>query len=285
MRTVKHNAVGVVALVALVSLAGCALPGSIQGDALRGDRVTDLPDDPNSEPVETLVRMGDFTLARGDVVTAVAMYRRAHQAAPNAIVPLLRLGSSLAQLGSYQESAGAYRTALELDAVNAEAQRGLGNALVALNRPTEALPYLETALAISNDYRAYNSIGVALDHLGRHEDAQFYYRQGVTAAPNDIDLVSNLAISLALSGQFQEAIQLAEQAATVPEANMRHRSTLALVLALAGRMDESAEIIASDMPTDGVNATMQYFAVLRNIPSSADRAVAIGGAGSPAIGP
>ena len=285
MRTRWRIPAGLVSAVVIATTAGCALPGTIQGDALRGEVETSLPDDPAGQPVETLVRMGDFTLARGDALSAIGMYRQAHQTAPSAITPLLRLGASLAQVGSYQESAGAYRTALEIDAVNAEAQRGLGNALVALNRPSEALPYLETALAISNDYRAYNSIGVALDHLGRHEDAQFYYRQGVAAAPNDIDLTSNLAISLALSGQFQEAIQFAERAATVPEAGVRHRQTLGLVLALAGRTDAAADVMAADMPVEDAINAVQYFEVVRSIPSSADRAVAIGGAGSPAIGP
>ncbi|MCA8908227.1 MAG: tetratricopeptide repeat protein [Rhodospirillaceae bacterium] len=275
----------VLAALLIGATGGCALPGSIQGNALRGDSLTDLPDDPDGERVQTLLRMGDFTLARGDAVSAVAMYREAHNAAPSAITPLLRLGAALAQIGSYQESAGAYRSALEIDAVNSEAQRGLGNALVALNRPTEALPYLETALAISNDYRAYNSIGVALDQLGRHDDAQFYYRQGVAAAPNDIDLVSNLSLSLALSGQFQEAISFAERAASVPEANVRHRQTLALVLALAGQPNAAAEIMAADMPAEQVQAAIQYFELVRSIPNSADRAVAIGGAGAAAIGP
>ena len=285
MLTRRHYSRPLTAALLTVLLSGCALPGSTESDLLSGDRLTRVPEGEDRETVETLLRLGDFTMGRGDIVSAVAMYRRAHEAAPEAIAPLLRLGSALAQAGSFEDSAGAYRPALQLEPVNAEAQRGLGNALVALNRPREGLPYLETALAISNDYRAYNSIGVALDHLGRHQDAQFYYRQGAAVAPNDVSLISNLALSLALSGQAAEAIELARQAATVPSATARHRQTLALVLALSGQMDAAADVARRDLEETEVQSTLQYYRALSSIPDSGQRAAAIGGVGAAAIGP
>jgi len=244
-----------------------------------------VPADPAGESVETLVALGDYTLQRGDPLSAIALYRRAHQAQPDAITPLTRLGAALARVGSYDDAAGAYRAALELEPLNADAQRGLGNALVAAGHPAEALPHLETALSLGNDQRAYNSIGVALDMLGRHGDAQFYYRQGLALTEEDIDLRSNLALSLSLSGQEQEAIALARRVASSPNAGLRHRQNLALVLAMAGRMDDAEQVARRDFGEDAVRRNMQYFARLNAIADTGERATAIGGAGGAAVRP
>ena len=237
----------------------------------------------DAQSVDTLVRLGDFTLARGDAASAVAMYNRAHQAEPDTILPLMRLGVAFAQLGSYEESAGAYRAALAIEPVNPDAHRGLGNALVALNRPQEGLPNLETALAMSNDPRAYNSIGVALDMLGRHDDAQFYYRQGVELAPGDTDLTANLALSLALSNQFDEAIALMRGAAARPDATARHRQNLALILALANRTDEAIGVARQDLDEEAVDRNIAFYEYVRSLPDSGARAMAIGSGGSAAV--
>ncbi len=234
----------------------------------------------SGESVETLMRMGDFTLARGDALSAIALYNRAHDLEPLSIVPLMRMGAAQAQLGSYEESAGAYRAVLQISPVNADAQRGLGNALVALNRPAEALPHLETALAIGNDLRAYNSIGVALDMLGRHADAQFYYRQGLAVSPVDLDLRTNLALSLSLTGQNEEAIRLLREVAGAPNATVRHRQNLALALVMAGRMDEARTVSLVDFNDAQAQRNLQHYATLRSLPSSGARAAAIGGGGA-----
>ncbi len=277
------------AVMVALTLAGCAEmsgagplgaePPGAQGRSDPG------PPDTSPQTVETLVRLGDFTLARGDPVSAVALYGRAHAIEPRAIVPLLRLGSAHARLGSYEESAGAYRAVLMIDPVHGEAQRGLGNALVALNRPHEALPHLETALTVGGDHRAYNSIGVALDLLGRHADAQYYYLQGLGSRPTDLDLGANLALSLALSGRMDEALRRMREVAGAPGATVRHRQNLALVLALDGRIDEARIAARTDYDEAAADRAVRYYAGLGAIADTAARAAAIGGAGAVAVGP
>ncbi len=268
-------------VLANLVIAGCTTTG-MDGQLTFG--AADDPD-PAGQSVETLVGLGDYAAVRGDPMSAVALYRRAHMAEPQALTPLMRLGAALARVGSYDEAAGAYRAALRIEPVSAEAQRGLGNALVAAGRPAEGLPHLETALSLANDPRAYNSIGVALDMLGRHEDAQFYYRQGLALAGEDIDLRSNLALSLSLSGREEEAIALARSVAAAPNARLRHRQNLALVLALAGRTADAEDVARLDFDEQAVQRNMQYFASLRAIPDSGQRAAAIGGAGGAPVGP
>jgi Flp pilus assembly protein TadD len=237
----------------------------------------DVAEPTAEESAATLMRMGDFTMARGDATSALTLYRRAHEAAPDEAEPLIRLGSALARVGSYEEAAGAFRTALDIEAANPEAVRGLANAEIALNRPQRALPVLEAAIARPGaDALMHNTYGVALDHLGRHAEAQDHYRKGLQAVPNDLDMQTNLAISLALTGQYAEAVDTMRQVATAPSASAKHRQNLALVLGLAGRRAEAAEVARIDADDTTVAANLDFFDDLRAISNSGERAVAIG---------
>ena len=244
------------------------------------------------EQVETLMRLGDYSLASGDTAGAISIYRRAHVMEPAAIEPLSRLGAALTRLGSYEEAAGAYRTALELEPANAEMQRGLANALIALRRPQEALRFLQPTSAATEpgqtappptDPRVQNSLGVAYDMMGRHDQAQQSYRQGLSASPNDLTLKSNLALSMSLNGQHAQAVDLARQSASHPQATIRHRRTLAMILAFADREAEAADVLRSVDSEAEVARNLAYYSQLKRIPASGDRAAAIGGAGAPAI--
>jgi Flp pilus assembly protein TadD len=257
-----------------VAMAGCAGTDDVAGSDVPG----------STQSVETLVRMGDYTLARGDAMTALAFYQRAHASEPEALGPLLRLGAASSRAGDFSNAADAYGAALRVEPLNAEAQRGLGNALVALGRPGEALPHFETALSVAGDPRAFNSSGVALDLLGRHDDAQFYYREGLEQDPGNLSLLSNLSLSLSLAGNQDRAIAVAREAASSPQAQARHRQTLAMILALAGRTDDAERVARQDLAEEQVQQHLHYWAELRAIPDSAERAAAIGGAGAAPIG-
>ena len=272
---INRSSFGLLVAVALgVGVVGCA--------AIDETSQSDAPG--STESTETLIRMGDYTLARGDALTAIAFYQRAHAAQPDVPAPLLRLGSALARAGDFPGSANAYEATLAIDPLNAEAHRGLGNALVAMGEPEAALPHFETALSVSDDHRAYNSSGVALDLLGRHEDAQFYYREGLRKVPGDLSLQSNLALSLSLDGDHEQAIAVARQTAASPQATARHRQNLAMILALAGRTNDAEAVARQDLPEERVQQNLQFWAQLRGIEDSGARAAAIGGTGAPTIG-
>ncbi|MEE8271747.1 MAG: tetratricopeptide repeat protein [Alphaproteobacteria bacterium] len=235
--------------------------------------------------VETLVRLGDHTLSRGDVASAIAMYRRAHAADQTELLPLLKLGSALASFGSYDEAAGAFRAALSIDPINVEALRGMGNAYLALNEPDLALPNLEAAIAIRPDPRASNSLGVAYDLLGRHDEAQEAYGRGLAVTPADLDIATNMALSLSLSGMHDDAVRLMRRTATAPSATARHRQNLALVYGLADRAVEARAVARLDLGEAAVEQNMAFYAMLQRIDDSRSRAAAIGESGGAAIAP
>lgn len=271
----------VVALLGF-GLAGCAQ--SPDGDPSGSAGALSGSGDVGTERVETMMRLGDFSLASGDIAGAISLYRRAHILEPNAVAPLSRLGAAWSRLGSYEEASGAYQAALEIDPANADVKRGLGNALIALRRPQDALNLLGPQADVADaDPRLQNSRGVAHDMLGQHGPAQRLYRQGLAARPSDLTLKSNLALSLSLDGNDPEAIRLAQEAAAHPQATTRHRQTLAMILAFAGQDAEAARVLRSVTDEADVARNLAYYRQLEQIPFSGDRAAAIGGAGSPAI--
>ncbi len=67
-----------------------------------------------------------------------------------------------------------------------EARLLLAESLLADNRPSEAIPYLEPALAAHpSDARVYHLMGSLLDSIGQKADALVYYEQATTLRPND----------------------------------------------------------------------------------------------------
>lgn len=236
---------------------------------------------PQEESSETLERLADFTLARGDAASAIGLYRRAHLADPDRMDPLIKLGRTLARAGNHEEAAGAFNQALIDDPDNSDALRGYANAQIALGRPDVARVNLEAALdseTLPPADRPFvlNSLGVALDLLGRHEDAQARYRDGLNLTPGDLDLRSNLALSLSLGGAEAAAVDLMRAVAAAPAAETRHRRNLALVLGLAGNAEGAAEALRrAEVPPGEIAAQIERYARLRAIEDTTARAAAI----------
>ncbi|NBC33828.1 MAG: tetratricopeptide repeat protein [Alphaproteobacteria bacterium] len=274
----------IIACLLGLGLAGCTQTPDGTASPSGPGRTGESSVDAGADRVETLMRLGDYTLAGGDTATAISLYRRAHLLEPNAVAPLLRLGASLSRLGSYEQAAGAYRTALEINPGNPEVRRGLGNALIALGRPREALDYLDAAAQSGGaDPRLLNSMGVAHDMLGQHDQAQRFYTRGLSQRPTDLTLKSNLALSRSLEGDHGDAIRLARESAAHPQATARHRRTLAMILTFADREGEAADVLRTVEEEGDIPRQLAYFERLKRIPASGDRAAAIGGAGAPAI--
>lgn len=284
MKSKLLNTASVAIVLGCAALAGCTgPPGGDVPHARNQSTSGELVVTDNS--VETLVRMGDYTMSRGEIPSAISLYRRAHAAAPDRDLPLEKLGRALSTIGSHDEAAGAYRSLLEIDPVNLIGLRGLGNAYLALNDPDLALPNLEAAVAIGKDASSYSSLGVALDMLGRHQDAQDAYDRALELAPGDLDVATNLAISLSLSDRHDEAVQLMRQTAGAPTATVRHRQNLALIYGLANRTDDARAVARIDLDELTVERSLAYYAMLQRIEDSRRRAAAIGDSSGARLNP
>lgn len=182
--------------------------------------------------VEPILKIAHSTRAKGDLMTAVALYRRAHELAPSLNQPLMHLGFTLSEAGAPQQAAAAFQQIIQRHPRNAEALRGLGLALLQAQQPEFALQHLQAALAVGEDVRVYNAMGVAYDMVGDHVGAQTHYYLGLEVEPSNLSLRSNLGLSLALTGDYDKAVSVLESVARNPQATAEHRHTLEMAYAL-----------------------------------------------------
>lgn len=227
-----------------------------------------------------LMRVADATRQGGNLVSALALYRRAHEAEPETVDPLIAIGNTATAVGAFQEAAEAYRKALQLAPENGAVRRGYGKVLIALERPELALDQFRAALLLNNkDVEAYNGLGVAHDLLGEHEAAQDYYLDGIERAPDNIPIRNSYGLSLALAGNYQEAIRVLTEIANDPVATPRNRLNLALVHGLAGRADKAAEIQRRDLTDAEIRRNIEYYERLRTLSPDDRRAAILGFSG------
>jgi Flp pilus assembly protein TadD/cell division septation protein DedD len=225
-----------------------------------------------------LLKVADETRAGGDLSTAVGLYRRVHEMRPTDPKPLEKLGSTLTQVGAYTEAAEAFHAGLDLAKDDPDLHRGLAVVLLSLNQPESAVTEAKAALAKrDDDPRLYNIIGVAEDLMGRHEQAQDAYLNGLRLAPRSNGLRNNYGLSLALTGDYGAAATTLSEIADNPTAPPRYRLNLALVYGLAGDDKKAAAIARSALDESAVRNNLSYYALLRRMDDKARTAAIIGG--------
>lgn len=212
----------------------------------------------------SLVRMADRTRQAGDAGTAIGLYRRAHEVAPNDTAALLGLGAALMDAGAPQEALEAYSQVLKRQPDLAEALRGQANAYIALNLPRLALEPLGKLSTARTDPRTESALGLAHDMLGEHASAQTCYRRGLDVEPNALGLRNNLGLSFALAGDYPSAIATLRGVVETPGAGPRHRQNLALAYGLAGDAAGAAAVARLDLDEPAVKQNLAYYALLRS---------------------
>jgi len=264
-------------LLATVALSavGCASDSHLEPSAKAAIGATATGEAPGS-PASTLLRVARGTRDNGDLASAVTIYKRVHELSPKRADVLVELGQVLGALGAHNEAADVFREAMNIDPKNVDALRGLGNSLLAMNQPNMALEQFVAGLAIQDDPRLYNGMGVVHDMNGSYESAQDSYRGGLKLAPNDANLRNNLALSLAINGKFDESIQILNRLANENRSNPRYRQNLALVYGLAGKYAEAAGIGRLDFDEPTVQNNLAYYETLRAM-SQLQRAAAVFG--------
>lgn len=215
----------------------------------------------------------------GDMPTATRMYREIARQDPRAIAPRLALGDTLLASGATHEAVRAYQGALRINSSNYEALVGIGRAQLALNQPADALSYFEqAALSAPGDPFARNGRGVALDQLGRHQEAQAVYLSLLERDPSNMKVRNNYALSLALAGEFDDSTDIFTGLVAAPDAEARIRQNLALVYGLQGNDGQAAHISRADLDEDAVISNLKYFQRIRGSESIRHKAVALSSA-------
>ena len=222
-----------------------------------------------------LMRIGAAAHSGGDLPTAVSVYRRAAEMAPQEPAPLIAAGDVLLEIGEVNEAIVSYNAALVRPGDTQGAQIGLAKAFLKSGRPQLALTPLSKALAESpEDPKLLLLLGVSRDLAGQHGEAQGYYRSGLARAPGDPALTVNLALSLTLSGDYPNAIAVLQPLALASTASAQERQTLALIYGLKGSVAEAARIGRIDLDETVVEHNLAYYQTLRELsPEARNRAI------------
>ena len=171
---------------------------------------------------------------------AIAACGRARQVSPDYRGDLaVHLGQALIGLGRPAEALPYFEEVLRGKPRDAELHNNLGMALAALHRWPDAIAHYETAVRLNPQLAdAENNLGNALAKSGRLPEAVSHYAAAVRLRPGYADAEANWARSLAEAGQFTEALPHFAAALKLrpgPEAQIEFGQALAG----AGRTDDA----------------------------------------------
>jgi tetratricopeptide (TPR) repeat protein len=107
---------------------------------------------------------------------------------------------------NFDEAAGAYRDALEIDPYLVPALINLANIHYARDEIIEAQALYERAITLESDvFEAHFNLGNIYHDLGRYPQAQACYREALALNPTYAEAHFYLAVTLEKNGQSQEA--------------------------------------------------------------------------------
>jgi Flp pilus assembly protein TadD len=226
-----------------------------------------------------LMRIGAAAQSGGDLPSALGVYRRAAEMAPQDPAPLIAAGDVLLQMGSVNEAIVSYNAALVRPGDSQGAQVGLARAFLKTGKPQLALTPLSKAMEASpDDPKLRLLLGVTKDLAGSHWEAQAYYRDGLVRAPGDPALTVDLALSLAISGNYPNAISVLQPLAMSAAGTAQERQTLALIYGLNGNTAEAARLGRIDLDDASVEHNLAYYQSLRELsPEARSQAILSGG--------
>ena len=254
-------------VLSAIGLAGCQESSSTGLDPLAiGGRTGSAPD----VGYDGVMRIAAAARSAGDFSNAINLYRHAATMEPRAPEPLVALGDTLLEMGKPDDAIVNYNAALKIDPKYPTALRGLAKAYMKTGRPDLAASPLAIAYQETpNDPKLLMLIGIADDFIGKHAYAQTRYQQGLKIAPDDRSLTLNLALSLALSEHFDQAIATLRPLALAPNATPQERQTLALIYGLKGDQKMALEMARRDLDAASASHNVAFFDTLRALPPDA----------------
>ena len=207
-----------------------------------------------------------------DLLSQAAFWGQEYDKNPNDYEAALKLSRVLRQIGSSSRAAEISAQALNLRQGDVDLTLVFAQASLDTGQPEAAVgPLARIEGNVMENWRAQSIIGVTLDQLGKHQEAQAYYERALAISPDNPQVLSNLALSHALEGDAAKAEDLLRTAATAPGADVRVRQNLALVLGVQGKFTEATEAAGADLPRAMVEANIAYFRKLLTPARSYDR--------------
>ena len=153
------------------------------------------------------------------------------------------LGAVGLQTGHYQEAIGLLSRALAADRSRVEVQCDLATALVADERPQEALPLLRRALRARPDAFVHYTHALALFKLDRYEEAEAAVRRALTLAPAHPAAHLTRGLILEGKGWYRAAAEGYRRVVELEPGNERARVRQGNALVQLGRTEEGLALL------------------------------------------
>jgi Flp pilus assembly protein TadD len=185
-----------------------------------------------------------------------------------------RLAAALRALGQFTEAA---ETAKRVLVINPDAYDALLESARAYIAQTEGFYAIEPARRAMTlqpkDWHPVSLLGVALEQVGRDEDALAAYGEALKLSPDNPAILSNLAMFHASRGDAAQAETLLRKAIGRPGgATTQIRQNLSLVLGYQGKLAEAEKMLREDLPPAMADNNIAYLkAVSGNLPAAPDR--------------
>ncbi|GAK34926.1 hypothetical protein JCM17846_00040 [Iodidimonas nitroreducens] len=224
----------------------------------------------------------------GRHAAAIPLYRQVISGGAMRPQGLVGLGQSLIAMGQIAEAEKTFLLAVRADKNLAAAYLGLGEVDLAFGRSELALKQFDQAIATAGPIplpEAHSGRAVALDALGRHDEALKAHDRALQSGGDDLNLRSNLALSHALYDENEKAIALLEDIVKSPKAKAQHRQNLVLAYVFANRMEPAGQMARVDLDHRSALETLAYFRELESLPPAQRVAALILGLQSPARTP
>lgn len=141
----------------------------------------------------------------GKLDEAARLYEQVLAMRPDDLAARFNLGQTWQQLASYRKAMDCYARLLQRAPNDWQAWFALGESALLDNVLNEAEKALSQAVKLKPDYpRTYKALAALYVRLGRLDQVETVFRQGVQACPLDARLVLGLATCLLGRGEFDE---------------------------------------------------------------------------------
>lgn|GEM_PF-642531 len=184
-------------------------------------------------PAQLRVITASAGIPAGD--PALSSLRRAAIANPSDPAAQARFGAALARAGEIAVAEDVILGALAANPDHPALLNQLGRLRLRAGSPEVALALFDRAAPLDRGHESLEGRGIALDLLGRQEEAQDAYRAALAIAPREASVQNNLAMSLLLSGRATEALALLEPLAGRRDVPARVANNLAVARGMAGK--------------------------------------------------
>ena len=131
--------------------------------------------------------------------------------------------------GDYATALAQFQAAVEKNPQDTESLSNLGQVLVKMNRPADAIPYLTRAMSQAPDRWTYQfNLARALGLVGRLDESIQGYRVAQQLFPDDYVTTFNLALSLHKRGDEEAAVEQYQKAINLQPEDASFRKALAI---------------------------------------------------------